>query len=36
MDLVEINPMLGDEASADSAAKIGLSLVRSVLGDTLL
>lgn len=36
MDLVEINPMLGDDQSADAAAKIGLSMVRSVLGDTLL
>ncbi|OMH85626.1 Arginase [Zancudomyces culisetae] len=36
MDLVEVNPLLGDTNSAELSVAIGCSLVRCTLGETLL
>jgi arginase len=36
MDLMEVNPTLGDEAQHLQTIQIGCSLIRSSLGETLL
>ncbi|RKP25724.1 arginase [Syncephalis pseudoplumigaleata] len=36
MDLVEVNPSLGDKVALEQTVKIGCSLVRCALGETLL
>ncbi len=33
---MEVNPALGDEKSFEETVKVGCSLVRSALGETLL
>lgn len=36
MDLMEVNPMLGDDTMRQQTTMIGCSLVRCALGETLL
>ncbi|PVU88069.1 hypothetical protein BB559_005711 [Furculomyces boomerangus] len=36
MDLVEVNPFLGNEAERDQTVTVGCSLIRSAFGETLL
>ena len=36
MDIMEVNPTLGDEASRLQTIQVGCSLVRCALGETLL
>ena len=36
MDLVEVNPHLGDQSNLDQTVMVGCSLVRCALGETLL
>jgi arginase len=36
VDIMEVNPILGDSNASDSTVSVGLSLTRSALGETLL
>jgi len=36
VDLMEVNPTLADQVSAEQTVKVGCSLIRSALGETLL